>query len=220
MSAKLLSYPYNDWSVIFLWTVISTLPNFAAAQIPFLFIPWMPTKLMPFHACISPWRLNSCHENGMVILQDKRGRSNMYPLVTGWLWKRLSVQQWKNALLSSLFQCGCVELSSLCDNSGIYSNWFCINRIMSHYVVWYTSRKITWRKIVLQSVVSYVIRVLLWEALSHYFLQCLAFLFFIYYYFAMTVTQMLLFEFIITVVSQHFPNDTMVRQSTMLPFPW
>lgn len=182
--------------------------------------PMKTPKLKPFQVCILPWGLNSCHVSDVVILQDKRERSNMYPLVTGWLWKRLSIRQWKQALFSSLFQHGCVELSSLCDNSGIYSNWFCITRITSHYIVLYTSRKITWSKIVLQSVMSYVIRILLWEALSHCFLQCLAVLSVIYYYFVTTVTQMLLFKFIITIVSWHFPNDTMVKQSTMLPFPW
>lgn len=134
VSAKLLSYPCNAWSVIFLWIVISTLPNFVVAQILFVY-PMNTPKLMALHSYILPWGLNSCHVSNMVILQAKRGRSNMYPLVTGWLWKRLSIQQWKQALLSSLFQCGCVELSSLWDNSGIYSNWFCITRIMSHYVV-------------------------------------------------------------------------------------
>lgn len=100
--------------------------------------PMKIPKLMPLHVCILPWGLISHHVSDVVVLQDKRGRSIMYPLVTGWLWKRLSIQQWKQALFSSLFQHGCVELSSLCDNSGIYSNWFCITRIMSHYVVLYT----------------------------------------------------------------------------------
>lgn len=86
------------------------LTTVTAAQIPFPFIPWTPIPLTPMCACVLPHRLNACQVSDAVILQERRGSSDVHPLATGWLWKRSCIQQWKEALLSSLFQCGCVEL--------------------------------------------------------------------------------------------------------------
>lgn len=92
VSAKLLSYPYNVWSVIFLWIVIFTLPSFAAAQILFIYPMNTPQTDPPSFLHLA-WRTEFLPSEWHGHSTGQKGKSNMYPSVTGWLWKRLSIQQ-------------------------------------------------------------------------------------------------------------------------------
>lgn len=110
--AKVLSCLYSACSVIFLiiWIGISSSPMIFATKIPFPLIPWVISVLIPLCVSVLPWQLNASQVSYMVILQESKEGSDVHPWATGWLWKRSCIQQWKEAILSSLFHCGCVEL--------------------------------------------------------------------------------------------------------------
>lgn len=108
--AKVLSCLYSACSVIFLviWIGISSSPNV------FCYQNSLPTHtmsvLIPLCVSVLPWQLNASQVSYMVILQESKEGSDVHPWATGWLWKRSCIQQWKEAILSSVFHCGCVEL--------------------------------------------------------------------------------------------------------------